>query len=108
MPGSSSAAGSPRLGAAFPWGTLLINAGGSFLIGLILTLVSERSMGPWWFRPMLAIGFLGSYTTFSTFSYETLQLAEAGSMPMAIGNVVGSVTAALLGVYLGTALARAL
>ena len=80
-----------RLGATFPWGTLLINASGSFLVGLVVTLVSEQG-GPWWVRPALAIGFLGSYTTFSTFSYETLRLVEAGSLPAAGANVVGSVT----------------
>jgi fluoride exporter len=97
-----------HLGATFPWGTLLVNTSGSFLIGFALTLVSERGIGPWWVRPGLAIGFLGSYTTFSTFSYETLRLVEAGSLPAAGFNVAGSVTAALLGVYLGTVLARAL
>jgi fluoride exporter len=97
-----------RFGTTFPWGTLLINASGSFLLGLLVTLVTEQGIGPWWVRPALAIGFLGSYTTFSTFSYETLRLAEAGSLPAAAANVAGSVTAALLGVYLGTVLARAL
>ena len=97
-----------RYGPVFPWATLLINVSGSFLVGFILTLVSERSIGPWWVRPGLAIGFLGSYTTFSTFSYETLRLVESGSVLAAGANVAGSVTAALLGVFLGAALARAL
>ena len=96
-----------RYGSPFPWATLLVNVSGSFLLGFILTLVSERSIGPWWVRPGLAIGFLGSYTTFSTFSYETLRLVESGSLLAAGANVAGSVTAALLGVFLGAALARA-
>jgi fluoride exporter len=97
-----------RLGAAFPYGTLLINVSGSFLIGVVLTLVTERAIGPSWVRPALAIGFLGSYTTFSTFSYETLQLVESGSFVAAGANIAISVVAALIGVYLGTTLARAL
>ena len=97
-----------RLGVAFPYGTLIINVSGSFLIGLVLALVTERMVGPWWVRPALAIGFLGSYTTFSTFSYETLQLVEGGSLLAAGANIVVSVTAALIAVYLGTLLGRAL
>jgi len=97
-----------RYGATFPWATLLVNVSGSFLVGFILTLVTERSVGPWWVRPGLAIGFMGSYTTFSAFSYETLRLVESGSILAAGANVAGSVTAALLGVFLGAALARAL
>jgi len=97
-----------RIGTGFPYGTLVINVSGSFLIGIVLTVVGERVLAPWWVRPMLAIGFLGSYTTFSTFSFETLALVESGSHLAAAANVLGSVGAALLGVYLGTVLARIL
>ncbi len=97
-----------RIGTGFPYGTLVINVSGSFLIGLVLTVVGERVLAPWWARPMLAIGFLGSYTTFSTFSFETLALVESGGYLAAAANVLGSVGAALLGVYLGTVLARIL
>ena len=97
-----------RLGLAFPYGTLLINVSGSFLIGFVLALATERMVGPWWVRPALAIGFLGSYTTFSTFSYETLRLVEDGSLLAAGANIAISVAAALVAVYLGTILARAL
>lgn len=95
-----------RLGAGFPYGTLLINVTGSFLIGIVLTVVTERVLAPAWVRPTLAIGFLGSYTTFSTFSYETLALIGAGSLAAAAANVVASVGGALIGVYLGTVVAR--
>ena len=94
-----------RLGTSFPYGTLVINVSGSLIIGFVLTLAAERVV-PAWFRPALAIGFLGSYTTFSTFSYETLGLVQAGSWMAAIVNIGGSVAAALLGVYLGSVLAR--
>jgi CrcB protein len=95
-----------RLGSSFPYGTLIINVSGSFLIGVVLTLVTERALAPWWFRPGLAIGFLGSYTTFSTFSYETLSLVQNGSLALAAGNILGSVASALVGVYLGTVVGR--
>ena len=96
-----------RLGPAFPYGTLVINVTGSILIGFVLTIATERLVAPW-FVPLLAIGFLGSYTTFSTFSYETLALIQDGAMINAAANVVVSVMAALLGVYAGTVLARAI
>ena len=82
-----------RLGSVFPFGTLLINVTGSFLLGIVLTALAERSGAPWWVRPALAIGFLGSYTTFSTFSYETLGLVQAGSFVLAALNIAGSVAA---------------
>ena len=95
-----------HLGAAFPYGTLLINVSGSFLIGIVLTIATERVIAPAWFQPALAIGFLGSYTTFSTFSYETLSLVGAGSIAAAGANIAASVAGALVGVYLGTVVAR--
>jgi len=94
-----------RFGASFPFGTLIINVTGSILIGLVLALSAERLV-PDWFRPLLAIGFLGSYTTFSTFSYETLALVQNGAWVLAFLNVIGSVGAAFVGVYAGTVLAR--
>jgi CrcB protein len=97
-----------RLGSAFPFGTLLINVTGSFVVGIVLTAVAERAGAAWWIRPTMAIGFLGSYTTFSTFSYETLSLVQAGSIALAAANVAGSVVATLLGVYVGTIVGRAI
>lgn len=97
-----------RLGAAFPFGTLVVNVSGSFLLGAALALVTQRSLGPWWIRPGFAIGFVGAYTTFSTFSYETLGLIEAGSLAAAGANIVASVVGSLVGVYLGSVIVRAL
>jgi CrcB protein len=99
---------SDRFGSGFPVGTLVINVTGSFVIGLFVTLIGERFVVADWWRPLVAIGFLGSYTTFSTFSLETLALAQAGSWWLAALNVTGSVAGSLVGVFLGTALARAL
>ncbi|MHB8460273.1 MAG: fluoride efflux transporter FluC, partial [Candidatus Limnocylindrales bacterium] len=67
-----------------------------------------RAIGPWWIRPGFAIGFVGAYTTFSTFSYETLSLMQAGSLVAAGANIVSSVGGALAGVFLGSLLVRAL
>lgn len=96
------------LGAGFPWGTLFVDSSGSFLIGLILGLASERGAGPWWLLPGVAIGFLGSYTTFSAFSYETVRMAAGGDLVAAAVNIIASVGGALLGVFAGALLARAL
>lgn len=97
-----------RSGAVFPWATLVINASGSLVIGLVLTLVTERVVAPSWVRPMIAIGFLGSYTTFSTFSWETLALARDGAWLAAGANIALSIAACLVGVYAGTLVGRAI
>ena len=97
-----------RFGTSFPIGTLLVNVTGSFAIGLFLTLIGERLVVADWWRPLVAIGFLGSYTTFSTFSFETLALVQSGSWGLAGLNVVGSIAGCLVGVYAGVVLARAL
>ena len=97
-----------RFGSSFPLGTLIINVTGSFLIGIVLTIATERTGAPVWLRPLVAIGFLGSYTTFSTFSYETLALVQGGAVLAAVLNIAASVGASLVGVYLGIVVARAI
>jgi len=94
-----------RIGTQFPWGTFIINVSGSFLLGLFIVLATERFMPPH-LRLLVAIGFLGAYTTFSTFEYETLALAESGSLLRALANVVFSVIAGFFAVWLGSKLAR--
>ena len=94
--------------SSFPLGTLVVNTSGSLLIGIILVVATERTMGSWWMRPGLAIGLLGSYTTFSTFSFETVALARDGNLVAAGGNVLASVGAGLAGAYLGYVIGRAL
>lgn len=97
-----------RLGAGFPWGTFFVNVTGSFLIGLVLVLVQAGAL-PAGARLFLAVGVLGGYTTFSSFSYETLQLlADGGSPGPVLFNVLGQVLMGLLAVYLGTVCGRAL
>lgn len=94
-----------RFGSAFPYGTFLINITGSFAIGLFLALASERFVHLEGLRPLLVVGFLGAYTTFSTFSMESFALIEAKAYASAAVNMLGSATlgiaAAALGVYVG-------
>jgi CrcB protein len=97
-----------RWGAAFPWGTLVVNASGSFLLGLLMALVTERFVTPYTpvLRLALGIGFLGAYTTFSTFAYETLVQLETASWSVAVLNLLGSVAGGLLAAWLGLRLGR--
>lgn len=90
----------------FPLGTLAINVGGSFALGCFLTWAGARAgLDPAW-RLAVATGFVGAFTTFSTFEYETLRLVEAGRPALAWLNLVGSVAAGYAAVALGARLAR--
>ena len=94
-----------RLGPVVPWGTFTINVSGSFLIGLLMTLLTERlHADPNW-RLILVVGFLGGYTTFSSFEWETFSLAGGGSRLLALFNIAGSVIFGYVAVWLGAALA---
>jgi CrcB protein len=95
-----------RLGARFPWGTLTVNLIGSFLIGLLMTLLTERvSVSPNW-RFALVVGFLGGYTTFSSFEWETYAAVRDGAFWAGALNIIGSVTLGYAAVWLGATLAR--
>jgi fluoride exporter len=98
-----------RLGETFPWGTLLVNVSGSFVIGLFATLTGPegRLLAPASFRQFFMLGICGGYTTFSSFSLQTLNLADDGEWFRAGANAVLSVVLCLLGVWLGHALALA-
>ena len=93
-------------GSVFPVGTLAINVSGSFLLGFFYALALERFALPPEWRLAVAIGFLGAYTTFSTFSYETFKLIEDGAILFAALNVALSITGGLLALYLGVVAAR--
>lgn len=97
-----------RLGARFPYGTFVINVTGSFLIGMIVTVLAAKAhWSPNW-RYLILIGFIGGYTTFSTFEFETLRLAQDGQMLMAILNVTLSVVVGFVGVWAGAIAGRAI
>jgi CrcB protein len=97
-----------RYGSAFPYGTLVINASGSFILGFFMVLISERVLGhPNW-QLFFAIGFLGAYTTFSTFSFESLALIQERLYLQASANVVGSVVLGLIAVLAGMIVGRLL
>ena len=92
----------------FPWGTFVINVVGAFALGIVVALTTERLLvSPNW-RIALGIGFLGSFTTFSTFAYETVKLAEDGAVGLALVNSVAMVALGLLAAALGLALGRTL
>lgn len=93
-------------GGTFPLGTLFVNLTGAFLVGLLVTYLLERSSVSVEVRTGLLIGVLGGYTTFSSFSVQTLTLANEGQWLSVGVNVIASVTGALLAVWLGQTLAR--
>lgn len=99
---------SDRASGVFPWGTLIVNVSGSLLLGFLFVLLTERFLPHPTLRLGLTVGFLGAYTTFSTFSLETLRLIQDGAVGIAAMNVAASVAAGLLAVYLGTIAGRAL
>jgi fluoride exporter len=94
-----------RAGGRFPLGTIVINITGSFLIGLLMTLFTERLDPHPNLRFLLVTGFLGGYTTFSSFEWETLGLVQDGSRWLGLLNVVGSVLFGYIAVWLGAAIA---
>jgi CrcB protein len=99
---------SDRAGSAFPLGTLVINLSGSFLLGLLFAWAIERDVLSADLRGPLMIGFLGAYTTFSTFMLESWRLIEDGAWQLAAVNLVGSVVLGLIAVLGGLALGRLL
>ncbi len=96
-----------RAGAPFPSATFAINVSGSFILGLFLTLVAGRWQAGEHLRLAVAVGFVGAYTTFSTFEYETLRLTEARLFGWALGYVVLSVGVGFAAVWAGAWLGRA-
>lgn len=95
-----------RFGGKFPLGTLVINVTGSFLIGFLMTMLTERfKLDPNW-RLLLVVGFLGGYTTFSSFEWETYSSVRDGGLWTGMLNVVSSVMLGYVAVTLGSLLAR--
>lgn len=96
------------LGAGFPWGTLFINISGSFLLGLFLVYSAERALvDPRW-RLMIAIGFCGAYTTFSSYAFESVAYFQQGNWLLFSANVLANNLLCLAAVLGGAALASTL
>jgi CrcB protein len=94
-----------RFGVAFPYGNLIINLSGSFILGFFMILAVDRFLiDPQW-RLMITIGFLGSYTTFSSYTYESVNLIFSGQPYLGLINLFGSsllgALAVLMGIWLG-------
>jgi CrcB protein len=96
-----------RFGTTFPYGTLIINVTGSLVLGFFITLVTDRFLvDPRW-RLLVAIGFLGAYTTFSTYTYESVNMILKGQVWLGLVNLFGSTilgaAAMLTGILFGKA-----
>lgn len=97
-----------RYGMEFPLGTLAVNVVGCFIIGLFMTLATERlSISPYW-RLFIAVGCLGGLTTFSSFSYETLRLLQNADIMRAFYNVGLNVVVGFFATWLGMGVVRLL
>jgi fluoride exporter len=96
-----------KWGTSFPYGTFIINVTGCFILGLFAALALRFAWSDNW-RLLIGIGFVGAYTTFSTFEYESLQLVSQGSLWRAGLNVLGSVIIGFFAAFLGVAAARLL
>ncbi len=96
-----------RYGVRFPLGTFIINVSGSFLIGLILTLLARTTASAYW-RYLIPIGFIGAYTTFSTFEYETLRAIQDGQVMTGLLNVGLSLVVGFIAVWAGAIIGQVL
>ena len=95
-------------GARLPYGTFVINVSGCLVMGVMMTLLTERGvLNPNW-RFLVPVGFIGAYTTFSTFEYETFRAMEQDAWLVGVGNVLVSVVVGFASVALGVALTRKL
>lgn len=92
----------------FPWGTFVVNILGCFILGLVYVWGTEKLVISSNMRAFLAVGLLGAFTTFSTFSLETVNIIKDGEIKIALLNTVGSLVLGLLAVWLGTVIAQLL
>jgi CrcB protein len=95
-----------RTGGTFPWGTLVVNASGTFVLGLVFAMTTERAIFPAEIRAPVMIGYLGAYTTFSTYLLESWRLIEGGAWGLAALNLGGSVVVGVVALVAGLALGR--
>ncbi len=97
-----------QLGRVFPWGTLMVNVIGSLFMGLLFVLFTERMELNSDVRAFITVGLLGAFTTFSTFTIETMNLIESGELMRAGVNILASVVCCLAACWLGMIIARQL
>lgn len=97
-----------RWSGGFPWATLAVNIIGSLLLGLVFVLIADRVVVAPALRSLMAVGFLGAFTTFSTFSLDALGLIQQGAWGQALGYIAASVLVCLLAAVAGMALGRLL
>jgi fluoride exporter len=98
----------PTRPGQFPWGTFLTNVTGCFAIGVLMVLITEVWTGHRLLRPFLGVGFLGGFTTFSTYAVETRNLLQPGTVYLAFGYSAGTLLAAVLAVLAGVMSTRTL
>jgi CrcB protein len=96
-----------RFPGSFPWGTFVVNVSGSFVLGFLFVVLTERVAASPTVRTSLTVGFVGAYTTFSTFSFETLRLIEDGALRTAVLNVAATLVLGLVAVWAGMTVGRA-
>lgn len=97
-----------RMGARFPYGTFFINVSGSFLIGFVMTLLAEKTHLDPFYVYLIPIGFIGGYTTFSTFEFELLRSFQEADYLIAAMNLVLSVVIGFAMVWMGTIAAKSI
>ena len=97
-----------RTFSVFPWSTFAINVSGCFVAGAVVAALVDRHHLPPALRIGLVVGFLGAYTTFSTFAQETVDLAKTHEYALALANAIASVTVGLAAVLAGTAVGKAM
>lgn len=95
-------------GGAFPWGTFAVNALGSFLLGFLFVYLLERSTAGELTRLAITVGLLGAFTTFSTYSLESVRLIQEGAFALAAGNILGQIAVCLALTWIGVQTARLL
>jgi CrcB protein len=96
------------VGGSFPWGTFVVNALGSLLLGFLFVWLIERSTAGELVRLAITVGLLGAFTTFSTYSLESLRLLQSDALGLAAANIIGQVVVCLVLTWLGVQLARTL
>lgn len=95
----------PTIPGHFPWATFSVNVTGCFLIGVLMTWLSATT-APAWVRPLLGVGVLGGYTTFSTYAVDVVTLVHGGDGMLAVVYLISTLVAAMIMVYLATVITR--